>query len=210
MLRVRGMGAIAGGAALIFALSACGNETPSTTKSPQVESGLARFLLQANEEPGFSPSSEPETFSGVEAFVNEVKALPAEAKALRENGFKTFVVVRLEGARGDAGLSNVSEFATEAGARRHLAYLQRTLDEQTAGAKEVKRFDIPAVPTAFGWLAWKPNEYDAANVNWVQGRCLMVLGNGGSGEHAGLPTSFISPLSTGVKAIFERTEGECP
>jgi hypothetical protein len=210
MLRVRGMGAIAGGAALIFALSACGNETPSTTKSPQVASSLARFLLRPSEEPGFSPSTEPETISGVEAFVKEVNPPPAEAPALRDNGFKTFVVVQLEGMRGDAGVSNVSEFATEAGARRHLAYLRRTVDEQYVGAKEIKRFDIPGVPTAFGVVAWKPDEYDVGNVNWVQGRCLMVLGNGGSGAHDQLPLNFIKPLSTGVKAIFERTRGECP
>jgi hypothetical protein len=213
MFRIRGMGSIAACAALIFAFSACAGEKPSTerraveTKSPQVATGLARFLLQANEEPGFSPRGEPETISTVEAFMKE--APPAEEKALRENGFKSFVVVQLESDRGDAGVSNVHEFATEDGARRHLDYLRGAVDEQFEGAT-IQRIDIPEVPTATGFLAWKPDEFDVANVNWVQGRCLMTLGNGGSGPHAGLPTSFIEPLSTGVKAIFERTGGQCP
>jgi hypothetical protein len=216
MFRIRGMGSIAGCAALIFAFSACAGEEPSPerraveTKSPQVATGLARFLLQPNEEPGFSPSSEPETISTVEAFVKDIEdAPPAEAQALRENGFKAFVVVPLESDRGDAGVSNVLEFATEDGARRHLAFLMRAVDEQFEGAT-IQRFEIPEVPTAAGFLAWKPDEFDVANVNWMQGRCLMTLGNGGSGPHAGLPTSFIEPLSTGVKAIFERTGGQCP
>jgi hypothetical protein len=208
MFRIRGMGSIAACAALIFAFSACAGEEPSPerraveTKSPQVATGLARFLLQPNEEPGFSPRGEPETISTVEAFVKDVEAPPAEAQALRENGFKSFVVAHLHSDEGGAGVSNVHEFATEDGARRHLAYLLRTVDEQFEGAT-IQRFDIPEVPTAVGFLAWKPDDYNVANVNWVQGRCLMTLGNDGSGP-------FIEPLSTGVKAIFERTGGRCP
>jgi len=37
----------------------------------------------------------------------------------------------------------------------------------------------------------------------VQGRCYLVLGNQGPGPFAG-------PLSTGVQAIYKRTNGQCP
>lgn len=212
MVGIRRRGFIAGCAVLLFAFSACAGEEPSPerrtgeTRSPQAATRLSRFLLQANEEPGFSPKGEPETVP-IETFMKEVG--PAEAKLLRENGLKSFVVVHLEGDGGGAGLSNVHEFATEEGARRHLAYLLGAIDQQFEGAT-IQRFDIPEVPNAGGFLALKPAEFDVGNVNWVQGRCLLVLGNAGSGRHDGLPTSFIEPLSTGVKAIYERTKGQCP
>ena len=38
------------------------------------------------------------------------------------------------------------------------------------------------------------------NVFWVQGRCMMVLGNGTSGP-------FDGPLATGAHAIYRRTKG---
>ncbi len=38
---------------------------------------------------------------------------------------------------------------------------------------------------------------------WVQGRCLLVIGNEGKGD-------FVKPRSIGAKAIHERTNGVCP
>ena len=40
------------------------------------------------------------------------------------------------------------------------------------------------------------------HVFWIQGRCMLVLGNEGEG-------SFVELLSTGARAIYARTKGEC-
>ena len=41
------------------------------------------------------------------------------------------------------------------------------------------------------------------NLWGVQGRCVPVLGNQGPGP-------FVGPLSTGARAIYQRTKGQCP
>ena len=61
---------------------------------------------------------------------------------------------------------------------------------------------VPGIPGARGWAASK-DAHSVGNVFWVQGRCLMVLGNEGPGPFAG-------PLSTGAQAIYQRTKGRCP
>jgi hypothetical protein len=45
--------------------------------------------------------------------------------------------------------------------------------------------------------------HDVGNVYWAQGRCMLTLGNQGPGRLAG-------QLSTGARAIYERTDGACP
>jgi len=66
--------------------------------------------------------------------------------------------------------------------------------------ENLRFFTVRGVPGARGWTASKPH---VGNVLWVQGRCMLVLGNQGPGPFAG-------PLSTGARAIYERTNGECP
>ena len=41
------------------------------------------------------------------------------------------------------------------------------------------------------------------HVFWVQGRCMLVIGNEGDGP-------FVKPLSIGAKDIYKRTNGTCP
>ncbi len=66
--------------------------------------------------------------------------------------------------------------------------------------EDLRYFAVPGVPGARGWTASEPH---VGNVQWVQGRCMLVLGNQGPGPFAG-------PLSKGARAIYERTNGQCP
>jgi hypothetical protein len=61
-------------------------------------------------------------------------------------------------------------------------------------------FTVRGIPGARGWTASEPQ---VGNVEWVQGRCVFVIGNAGPGP-------FVGPLSAGVRAIYERTDGKCP
>ena len=66
--------------------------------------------------------------------------------------------------------------------------------------ENLRFFTVPGVAGARGWTASEPH---VANVSWVQGRCYLTLGNQGPGPLAGR-------LSSGVRAIYERTNGQCP
>ena len=193
-------------AAMVLAIvaSACGKSSTSpsaqSAASPATRE-LERFLIRANEAPGFAPSGKPETLSGVRAFVADEEGTKADEERLRDHGFEVFVFRPLEGPSGAAGVTNVRLFATEDGATRELEYLLSKIDKDVAHPL-IERFDVPGVPTATGWTADKPeNETVVANVNWSQGRCVMYLGS---------EPAFVDQLRAGVKAIYERTEGRCP
>jgi hypothetical protein len=191
--------------AFAMATAACG-ESPTTesaqeSPAPTATVDLDRFLIRAGELAGFSPAGEPDTLSPLSAFVDEFHLPKAEEQRLRDHGFQSFVAEMLTGPSDAAGVSNVSLFSTKDGAARELEYRQSNVDTNSGGAKNFKRFDVPGVPTATGWTYDKPGGSKAADVDWSQGRCVMVLGSE--------PPS-IDRLRTGVKAIYERTEGRCP
>jgi hypothetical protein len=168
---------------------------------------LDRFLMRKGEEPGFRPGAAPgaspqsgETITGVDAFVQEMGLAPADAERLRGEGFISFTVAPIRGPQA-AGVTNVSLHQTAEGAQRSLAYELRPEVIRSFGPIENLRFfKVPGVPGARGWTASEPH---VGNVHWVQGRCMLVLGNQGPGP-------FVGPLSTGARSIFERTNGECP
>ncbi|MDQ4144385.1 MAG: hypothetical protein M3198_11695 [Actinomycetota bacterium] len=192
-------------AALALAVVAGGCGTSSTSPSAELAASpttrdLERFLIRANEAPGFSPSGKPETISGVRAFVADLQGTKADEQRLRDHGFQVFVVQPLEGPSDAAGVTNVSLFSTEEGAARELQYLLGNIDNEFPGAK-IERFDVPGLSTATGYTAELPDGVKVANVNWSQGRCVMTLGS---------QPPFVDELRAGVRALYERTEGTCP
>ncbi len=196
-----------------FLMTACGGGPPTKSArepgSPAARPDLTRFLLLPNEEPGWAPTGKPETISSISAFVEDEEDSAAAEKRLREEGFEAFVVQPLEGVRETAGVTNVMLFTTAEGANRELQHfagpqLEQELAEGTI--KLIERFTVPGVPSARGFTAsTSDDEHDVGNVVWSQGRCVLVLGNE---VHRGEP--LVEPLRTGVKAIYERTDGSCP
>jgi hypothetical protein len=203
-------------AALALAASACGDaadgtgsaaaETqPKTATASGVD--LTRMLMRANEEPGFRPGALPdalprsrETFTGVDAFAKAMGLPPAEVRRLRSEGFISFTVGPIRGPRKTAGLTNVALYETPEGARRSMAHDVRPDVIRAYGPiQNLRFFSVPGVPGARGWTASEPH---VANVLWVQGRCYLTLGNQGPGRLEGR-------LSSGVRAIYERTKGLC-
>jgi hypothetical protein len=163
--------------------------------------------MRKGEEPGFRPGAAPgavprsrATITGVEAFVKDMRLAPADARRLRSEGFISFTVEPIRG-RQSAGVMNVALYETAEGAKHSLAHELRPHVIRAFGPVEHLRFfTVRGVPGARGWTASEPR---VGNVLWVQGRCMFVLGNQGTGPFAG-------PLSGGVRAIYERTNGQCP
>jgi hypothetical protein len=209
-------------ATVVIGIAACGDDgddqrTPAEAANGKAQSGareLDRFLMRNGEEPGFRqgalPGAEPrsgEAITGVEAFVKDMHLAPADARRLRSEGFTSFTVQPIRGPRETAGVTNVTQFATPAGARHNMAHELRTDVIRTFVAK-IRRFTLPGIPGARGFTAFKSDaasdpQGKVANVFWVQGRCMLGLGNQGPGP-------LVGPLSTGARAIYERTGGDCP
>ena len=206
-------------AVLALGAGACGDDddgvsaaskTPAAagTSQPSVEADLTPFLMRKGEEPGFRPGALPgamprsrDTITGVDAFVQEFGLTPADARRLRSEGFVSFTNQPIRGPRQTAGITNVVLYETAEGAKRGLAHdLRPDVIRAMDPVEGLRFFTVRGVPGARGWTASEPH---VGNVFWVQGRCVLGLGNQGPGPFAG-------PLSAGVRAIYQRTKGQCP
>ena len=202
-------------AALVIGLSACGDDGDDTTakeaangKARTSAPDLDRFLMRQSEEPGFRPGALPGaeprsggTITGVNAYVKDMRLPPSDARRLRSEGFVSYAFEPIRGPRDTAGITNVALFATAEGAKRNLAHeTSGDVIRSFGPVANLRRFSVPGIPGARGWTASEPQ---VGNVYWVQGRCVLVLGNQGPGPLTG-------PLATGAQAIYERTNGKCP
>ncbi len=146
--------------------------------------------------PGATPSS-GETITGVDAFATEMHLTPADAERLRREGFVSFTVQPIRGPRS-AGITNVAAVRdpgrrpAQPGARvapgRHPRFRPRRRPPILFRPRHSWRTRLDRVPARRA----RPR---VGNVFWVQGRCMLVLGNQGPGPFAG-------PLSTGARAIL--------
>jgi hypothetical protein len=202
-------------ATLVIGLAACGGDDGDEPTAPEAANGnaragaqdLDRFLMRKGEEPGFRPGARPgafprsrETITGVKAFVEDSRLTQADARRLRSEGFISFTVQPIRGPR-TAGVNNVALYETAEGAKHSLAHdLRPDVIRAPGPVENLRYFTVRGVPSARGWTASKPH---VGNVLWVQGRCVLVLGNQGPGP-------FVGPLSKGARAIYERTNGQCP
>jgi hypothetical protein len=193
--------ALAGGA---FMASGCGESTPEaakTTARPD-KVDFTRFLLRNGEQPGFRRVESVVT-EDAETFAENSRLTKVELSRMRSAGMGPGAYQPTEGPNS-RGVTSVTLFASARGARQWMAQEQRAdyIRRQMPGGGKLRHFDVPGIAGARGWAASK-DDHSVGNVYWVQGRCLMVLGNEGPGPLAG-------PLSTGAKAIYQRTKARCP
>jgi hypothetical protein len=195
--------------ALILSGSACGGAGESAapeSANANEESGardVDQFLLRNGEQPGFRPDGDALTVVGVNALANHWQLAPAAAQQLRDRGFISFTTRRTLGRDG-AGVSVVLVFRNPVGARAQMEYdLRASTIHATLPQTTIRRFTVSDVPGARGWTGTDLHGNPIGTVQWVQGRCLFLLVSEGD-----LPVVDI--LSTGARAIYERTGGECP
>jgi hypothetical protein len=197
--------ALAGGA---FMATGCGESTPEAadTAARSTKVDVTQFLMRDGEQPGFRRVERVRTDSA-ETFVQNTPQLTEADKArIRSDGMGPLTFQPTEGPN-TRGVTSVTLFATEKGAGHWLAHEQQDAYIRQllpAGSSRLRHFDVPGIPGAFGWTATLGgSDHRVGNVMWVQGRCMMVLGNEGLGPFAG-------PLSTGARAVYARTQGQCP
>ena len=204
-------------AASSLALGACGGggddgggTAPQVqdTAAVQEPADLGPFLMRKGEEPGFDVIDEPRTLNGVDAFVRDLGLTATDAQRLRRAGMVSFTYQPTKGP-SHAGITNVQLFDNEDGAQSQLVHevsgdtIRAQIARDTTGTdtgRNIRRFTVPGVPSARGWGLESPH---VSNVYWVQGRCLLVLGNQGPGD-------LDSRVAKGVQAIYGRTDGQCP
>ena len=193
------------GLGFALAASSCGGSSAEApAQSPSSGEDLTEFLLRDEEQPGFSRVESAQTESGAKTYARNLGLSSADADQLQQAGFLSITYQPLTSSVSGMGLTNVQLFATADGAADWAAHEQRlaVIRDQIPDAK-VHRFTVSGVPGARGWIASQPDQDPAVNVYWVQGRCLLVLGNQG-------PQIVTESLSTGVRAIYARTHGSCP
>lgn len=197
--------------ALLLIVSACGDEGDDDSAAPgaanaNAQSGardVSRFLMRDGEEPGFRPDGDAMTVVGVDALAQHWGLPPADAQQLRERGFISFTTRRTTG-RDAGGVSEVLLFKTPEGARDQMTHdLSASTIHATLPDTEIRRFTVRDVPGGRGWTGSDLHGNPIGTVQWVQGRCLLLLVSEGD-----LP--FVETLSTGARAIHERTGGDCP
>jgi hypothetical protein len=192
--------ALAGGA---FTAGGCGETAPAakTTGRPDT-ANYARFLLRDGEQPGFRRVGNVLT-DDAEAFAEKARLTKAELSRMRGAGMGPATYQPTEGPNS-RGVTSVTLFASAQGAARWLAQEQRAdyIRRQLPGGGKLRRFVVPGIPGARGWTASKAG-HTVGNIFWVEGRCLMILGNETTGP-------FDGPLATGAQAIHQRTKGQCP
>ena len=155
------------------------------------------------EEPGFRPDGDALTVVGVNTLANRWGLPRAAAQQLRERGFISFTTRRTLG-RDAGGVSEVLLFTTPEGARNQMTYdLRASTIHATLPETTIRRFRVLAVPGARGWTGSDLHGNPIGTVQWVQGRCMLVLVSEGD-------VRFVEALSTGARAIYERTGGDCP
>jgi hypothetical protein len=198
--------------ALMLIGPACGDDGDDEPAAPEAANGNARsgvrdvdrFLMRNGEEPGFRPDGDAFTVVGVDAFAESARLSRAEVQQLRENEFISFTQRRTLAGRDAAGVSEVRLFATPEGARNETTYeLRASTIHALLPKTKIRRFTVRGVPGARGWTGSDLHGNPIGTVHWVQGRCMLVLVSEGE-------VSFVEALSTGARAIYERTGGDCP
>lgn len=170
--------------------------------------GLGRFLLRSHDETGFVVDGHPKTAGSLNAWLNNVWGEPAQQRAvdskrLRAEHFRRGMWERTSGPQGAMGVSWVMELGSSAAARREANFqFQSGFATQPSTPK---RFGVPGVPGARGYVSGGGRTGGAANVVWAQGRCTFLVGDYRPG--AG---SLTGPVTAGAKAIHRRTHGKCP
>jgi hypothetical protein len=197
---------------LLMIGSACGDngdDEPAAREAAKgnAQSGardLEQFLMRNGEEPGFSPDGDAFTVVGVDAFAEHARLSRAEVQQLRENGFISFTTRRTLAGRDAAGVSEVLLFRTPKGARDQMTHdLRPSTIHAILPETKIRRFGVRDVPGARGWTGSDLHDNPIGSVYWVQGRCMLVLVSEGD-------VPFVDALSTGARAIYERTGGDCP
>jgi hypothetical protein len=186
---LRGLFGVGVTAVVVLGAGGCGGGSPS------LAAGLNPYLIQGNEETGYTvqrPVEHYKTAAGYAA--SEQNSL--DAQRLTHAGFQQALV---ENTGGGNGISFVLQFATTSDAAREQSFEFQT-DSASQGGQGF-RFAVSGVRDADGFGARPLDGQGDANALFREGRCVLLVGDM-SGPH---PKSYEAAVIAGVQAIYART-----
>jgi hypothetical protein len=187
------------------ATSAATMAAPALAAAPT----LKQYLVRGNEETGFHVSGRIHETSKISAYLQGVpkNQKKKDAAKLRAGGFKASVFEQLDGPDHANGGSAVTEMGSPRAARELQRFQVNQIRNQGSGT--YKRLTVPGVPGAVGYdftcNAGNGCPSSDTNIYWVQGRCLIFVGDIRSSS-----TPLSGPVLEAVRAVHKRTHGTCP
>ncbi len=164
---------VASGSVVVLAVVLAGLGVPSAGAGQSVSSAsLARYVVQTGEETGYSPSGAPTFTSTAASWATGDPDAAADAKRLRGEGFRAALTQQTTGSDGTGGISFVIALASPAAA---AAEERAQLKEDLAENSPATRFTIKQLPTSEGFAA--KGTYSVANVLFVEGSCVLLIGD---------------------------------
>jgi hypothetical protein len=186
---------VASGSVVVLAVVLAGLGVPSAGAGQSVSSAsLARYVVQTGEETGYSPSGAPTFTRSAASWATGDPDAPTDAKRLRGEGFKAALTQQTTGSSGTGGISFVIALASPvAAAAEERAQLKEDIAENSA----VTRFTIKQLPTSEGFTA--KGTSSVANVLFVEGSCLLLIGDETDGANPR------PPVIAGALKVYGRT-----
>jgi hypothetical protein len=187
---------VASGSVVVLAVVLAGLGAPSANAGQSVSSAsLARYVVQTGEESGYSLSSTPTFTRSAASWATGGPDAPTDAKRLRGEGFRGALTQHTTGSNGTVGESFVIALASPAAA---AAEERAQLEEDLAENGAVTRFTIKQLRTSEGFAA--PGTNSAANVLFVEGSCVLLVGDETDGAANPRP-----PVIAGALKVYGRT-----
>ena len=191
----------------VLVLGGCGSDEPAAPDAAN-GSGAANvdpFLIRDGEQPALRLDGAASTIVGVNALAEHWRLPQAAAKQMRDRGFISFTTQRTAG-RDAGGVHEVLLFKTPEGARDQMEYdLRSSTIHATLPETKIRRFTVPDVTGARGWTGNDLHGNPIGTVQWVQGRCLMLLVSEGD-----LPLSRCSRPASGRSTSVPKATARSP
>lgn len=174
--------------AAVVSLAGCG----STSRPLSINA----YTVRGDEEPGY-PAQSPTDYKSVSALQIGIGGFTAsDLRGMRAEGFRAAAVEQTGSSQ--AGLSFVIELGSTASAQRELL----TQVGQDLRGRHAVQFSDVALQGAVG-IAYPRKSGGAGNVLFVEGRCMILVGDEDNGSSA-----FHQPAIAGANAIWKRTHGK--
>ena len=188
---------VAGGSvvALAVMLPGLGGASAVAGQSSVSSASLAPYVVRAGEETGYSPSGAPTFTRSAASWATGNPKAAVDAKRLRGEGFRGALSQQTTGSNGTGGVSFVIVLASPAAATSEE---QAEVKENIAENSPVTRFTIKQLPTSEGW-AGKDNSGAFGNVMFVEGSCVLLVGDATDGANPR------PPLIAGALKVYGRT-----
>lgn len=168
-------------------------------------SALDSLLLRAGDAPGFTPHGPIHRITRARTWAMSFpksirRAALTEAHAV---GLRAIIYQLQTGSGGAQGTSAVDEVSSPANARKLLRFEVRRDIAANAPAK-ITRYTVRGITGSLGFTATVADHGGASNAQWVQGDCVLEVGDFRPASGA-----LTAPVVKGAQAIHRRTHDSC-